>query len=144
MNQSRHGTESIRALGDVLGLTESRHAHEWVMSHVWISHVTSQSQFARWATSRDSRSRILLKSWQGESCHTYMRHITYDWVMSHMTQSDLAEGMAMWVMSRMHTSCHVWMSHATRYAVRFCCGHGKVSHVTHTSCHMNESCHTTP
>ena len=31
-----------------------------------------------------------------ESCHIWMSHVTYEWVMSHMNES-----------------CHIWMSHVT-------------------------------
>ena len=52
-----------------------------------------------------------------ESCHIWMSHVTYEWVMSHMNES-----------------CHIWMSHVTYEWV--------MSHMNE-SLHMNESCQYT-
>ena len=67
----------------VTRMNQSCHTNEWVMSYMWISHVT------HW----------LLTTWRtefpwnmNESCHTYgwvtshkwMSHVTYKWVMSHI------------------------------------------------------------
>jgi len=105
---------SLRASG------ESWCADEWVMSYVWVSHVT----FVR------------------ESCHVC------EWVMSrvgvsHVTcvshDAQMSESCRMcgWVMSR------VWVGHVT-HVNEPCCtcewvmSHMWISHVTH----VNESCHT--
>ena len=102
------------------------HTCEWVMSHIWISHVTHMN----------------------ESCHTY------EWVMSHINESCHNNDKAMsrmhellqdddcvvlthtrvtlakcvvilmtvvkwlyltyeWVMSRVNGTCHMWLSHVT-------------------------------
>ena len=80
-----------------------------------------------------------------ESCHVWVNHVTYEWVMS-----------------RMNESRHIWMSHVTfEWACHMCrnlhrvtshlselchtCEWGMwVSHVTYewVMSHMNESCHT--
>ena len=52
------------------------------------------------------------------SCHIWMSHVTHECVMSHMNES-----CHVW----MNESCHIWMSHATYEWVMS---------------HMNESCHT--
>jgi len=56
-----------------------------------------------------------------ESCHIWMSHVTYKWVMSHImsihwwrwpspSRSHVTHD---WVMSHMNESCHTWMSHVT-------------------------------
>jgi len=44
---------------------ESSHTHEWVLSNVMMRDVTHMN----------------------ESCHTWMSHVTHEWVMSHMNES---------------------------------------------------------
>ena len=64
-------------LSHVTRMNESCHTYEWVMSHIWMSHVTHMN----------------------ESCHTY------EWVMSHVWISHV---------TRMNESCHTYkwvMSH---------------------------------
>ena len=48
-----------------------------------------------------------------ESCHMWMSHVTYEWVMS-----------------RMNESCQIWMSHVT---YKWVMSHLWMSHVTHTN-----------
>ena len=65
-----------------------------------------------------------------ESCHTWMSHVTHEWVMSHMHESChtwMSHVTHEWVMSHMNESCHTWMGH--------------VMHEWIMS-HMNESCLT--
>jgi len=85
-----------------------------------------------------------------ESCHIWMSHVTYEWVMSHMNES-----------------CHIWMSHVTyewnlthtelyhewTSHVMYKCVMWWISYVIYTCIcdithsyvawliHMNESCH---
>jgi len=71
-----------------------------------------------------------------ESCHVRMRHVTYEWGMSHMNEachvwishSHVNEACHIyeWGMSHMNESCNIWISHVTYGWI--------VSH-------MNESCH---
>jgi len=133
--------------------------HQWVMSHIPMSHVTHMNEACHdeWGMSLSiTRSRFvcrLIVCWRQinsilcTSCHTYewvtSQHIseswhTYEWVTSQVQMG----------------SPNIWMSHITFYhtmphRVLFCIllAAGRfgvtdstcVSHVTH----MNESCHTT-
>jgi len=60
-----------------------------------------------------------------ESCHIWMSHVTYKWVMSHMNES-----------------CHIQMSHVTYEWVMSTCYSG-MSHFTYewVMSHVNEACH---
>jgi len=60
-------------------------------------------------------------SHMNESCHIWMSHVTYEWVMSHMNES-----CHIWMSHHMKESCHIWMSHVTYEWVMS---------------HMNEPCH---
>ena len=51
-----------------------------------------------------------------ESCHVWMRHVTYELVLFHMTEVChiwMSPVTHEWVMSHMNESCHIWMSHVT-------------------------------
>jgi len=110
---------------------ESCHTYEWVMSHIWMSHVTQVN----------------------ESCHTC------EWVMSHIWMSHVThmneschiwkEGTSPlnvreWGMSHMHESCYVavranvCLEIHEMYHVKWVMSHISMSHATHT----NGSCHT--
>ena len=78
---------------------------QWVMSHTWMSHVTQQhtasQPIVHEMTRYHSMSHVTytwVMSHMNESCHIWMRHVTYDsestrwhviiqWVMSHMSGS---------------------------------------------------------
>jgi len=102
----------VSALTQPGGVT-SCHTYEWVMSHIWMSHVTHMN----------------------ESCHIWMSHVThmnesrhaYEWAMSHMNQSCHTYE---WVMS------HIWMSHVT---YEWVISHTWMSHI---SALKKNSCHT--
>jgi len=70
------------------------------------------------------------------SCHMWMRHVAYTWVMSHVNES----------MSRVNETCHVWISTPTRRKARllFTLRHMWMRHVT-CGClcwsRVKESCH---
>ena len=95
-----------------LTMNESCHTCEWVMSHIWLSHVIHMN----------------------ESCYTC------EWVTSHMSMSHVTHvnescRICEWVISKM------WMSHVTHVnkSCRICervMSHMWTSHVTH----VNESC----
>jgi len=83
------------------------------------------------------------------SCHIWMSHVTYGWVMSHMNESChvwMSHVKYGWVMSRMNESCHVWISHVTygwvMSRLNESC-HVWISHVTYgwVIWHINEPCH---
>jgi len=93
---------------------ESCHTYEWVMSHVWMSHVTCVN----------------------ESCYTCEWVVSLGW-MSHVTRVNESCHTCEWVMS------HVWMSHVTRvnescHSCEWVMSHVWVSRVTR----VNESCLT--
>ena len=51
-----------------------------------------------------------------ESCHMWMSHVTYEWVMSYMNESChiwMSHGTCEWVMSHIAASCHIWMCQVT-------------------------------
>ena len=62
-----------------------------------------------------------------------MRHVTYEWVISHMNKSchiRMSHVTYEWVMSHTNESCHIWMSHVTYERVM---SHMNESHPTWTS-----------
>ena len=113
---TRHGihVEFGKGLSDVIVWNESCHTYEWVMSHIWTSHVTHMSE------SNHIHTRVLSHLWMSPVTHMNESCYTYEWDMSHIWMSQV---------THIHQSCHtyewvmshIWMSHAT---------------------HMNETCHT--
>ena len=96
-----------------------------------------------------------------ESCHMWMSHVTYEWVMTLVPPRGLIKSFE-WVMSHINESCHIWMSHVTCEWVMshmneswlWCLQEAQsgllneschlwMSHVTYewVMSHMNESCH---
>jgi len=72
-------------------VSESCHTCDWVMSHMWVSHVTHVS----------------------ESCHTC------EWVMSHMWVTHVTHVSDSCETSEAHLRCdmsHIWVSHVTHLA----------------------------
>ena len=98
--------------------------YEWVLSHIWMGHVTSTSHVTRkWVMSHIQIRRI-----------TSTSHMTYEWVMSHILMS--------------HVTC---MSHVTYEFVTLHISMRRVTSVSHMTYewvmwhmnewgHMNESC----
>jgi len=92
-------------------MDESCHAREWV---IWenesfereIELFQQMSRFRKWVISENESFYVHeTVCWEigirhvthmNESCHIWMSHVTYEWVMSHMNES-----------------CHIWMSHVT-------------------------------
>jgi len=84
-------------------MNESCHTYEWVMSHIWMSHVTHMNESCHtyeWVMSPIMRhvtqqiDNSLNKCMHpfkhaqfNESCHTLMSHVTHWWVMSHIDGS---------------------------------------------------------
>ena len=137
--------------------TERKHTYEWVMSHIWMSHVTHMN------ASRHTYEWVMSHIWMrhvthmNASCHTYewvMSHawtsrVTYEWVMSHIQMSRVTYE---WDMS------HTWrrdthprdMTHPFKHD-SFIVQHTQSLEYSfffsfffwHTSMiHMKESCHT--
>jgi len=111
------------------------------MSHTQMRHVSHTP---------DSKEAGCIK----ESCHIWMSHVIYEWVMSHMNESCQTHkwvmshthptaktlGVCMSPVSHMNRSCHTWMIHVT-HMHKSC--HIRMSHVTYewVMPHMNVSCH---
>jgi len=119
-------------------MDESCHICEWVMSRIWMSHVTYE-----WVMSyMNELCRIWVRmshvTYVNESCHKYewvMSHIneschTHEWFMSHQNESCHRYEC---VMSHTNESCHMWMGHVTYEWV--------MPHIEGVISHMNESCH---
>jgi len=116
---------------------ESRHPYEWVMGHVWISHVTPMHESC--------------DTWMSDVTHMNESCDTHEWVlwhiwMSHVTQMNeschvcsLMRGVYPWTcdMSRIQLR-HVTHINTTRLLYRWVISYVRVHHVTP----MNESCHT--
>jgi len=88
-------------------LNESCHAHEWVLTHIWMSHVTHTNESCRtyeWVMTHTWVSRV---THMNESCHTcdgVMSHIR----MSHDTQTSTSKSQ-----HGANNMSHTRMSHAT-------------------------------
>jgi len=77
-----------------------------------------------------------------QSCHVWMRHVTYEWVTTHMNE---------WVISRTNESCHKWTIHVMYEWVMTLCHSYFVSYIwmSHDTVslicrrvHMNDSPHS--
>jgi len=147
-------------MSHVTHMNQTCHTHEWDMSHTRMRHVTPWPSVWK-------RSAV---AWLGAiplrrcfTCHIWMSHITYEWVMSRMRESrhdkaygnvaplfecvlyhgwDVWQRTYEWVMSHTNESCHMWMRPVTyechgfwrRSAVARAPSNTRMSHV-------NESCH---
>ena len=87
-------------MSHVTHMNESFHTYEWTMSHIWISHVTHMT----------------------ESCHTCMNYVTHmnepyhrnEWVISRMNEAHhtwMRHVKYGYAMSYMNEVCHIWMRH---------------------------------
>ena len=94
-----------------------RCAHEWIMSHMWISCVAHRITLMDESYHAYQRYVVHVN----ESCDIYQRCTSHMW-MSHVTHVNESCHTCEWVMS------HLWMSHVT--------------HVNE-SWHMFEMCHVT-
>ena len=85
-------------------MNESCHTYEWVMSHIWMSHVATCQRVMS-----HIEFRVLHYDSIFESCHTYQ------WVMSHISNSQFT-CMNFWYHTEQE-SCHTYdwvMRHVTR------------------------------
>ena len=135
-------------------MNESCHAHEWVMSHIIISHITSGERQAKrklwWkAKAWHSKARVAhenvlqlvcnescrihgwVKQHMNESCKLWMSFVTYKWECGTWKCAPMG---LQWFLP------HLWMSHFTyewvMWHVKMCCNGSPVSHATYA----NESC----
>jgi len=94
-----------RAARGIPGYTkESWHTYEWVMSHVWMSHVAHMN--GSWHTYEAARS---IPGYTKESCHTYELVMAHIW-MGHGTHITESCRKYEWVRSVTHASesCHTY------------------------------------
>jgi len=111
-------------------------AYQWVMPHVWMSHVIHMNESLHMYQSNKGNGRIYstascMPRCANESCHTCK------WVMSNMRMSYFT-----------HTSCSTHMSPTTRniasstasYMPRYGLSYATHMHI-YKSCHIYESCH---
>ena len=75
-------------------MNEPYHTYEWVMSHIWMSHVTrmneSRHTYERWNMIQiKAYERVMSHIWMShvthmnESCHTYERVMSHIWALKH-------------------------------------------------------------
>ena len=117
-------------MSHVTRMNESCHTYEWVMSHVWMSHLSNRSG-AVVMEGKVQKIRIWMShvAYMKESCRTYEWVLSHIWIshVAHMDESCQTE-QALWSFSwRCQMNWYKWvMSHIW------------TSHVAH----MNESCRT--
>jgi len=127
------------------------HIYEWVMSHIWTSHVTCKnescpiqrgSRYPVDAPLRECHIQWVMSNvWMSHVTYNESRH-TYEWVMSHITRLVIPT----WLLSRRHLRvCHIHtcMNDVTckesRQMNEWVMSHVWMSHVTYNeSCHMYE------
>jgi len=84
----KHGNPSVCHLKISHGthMHESRHAHEWVTAHIWMSHVTTDTHTKSWHTYEwvTSHKKTQVSYPANESWHTYEWITAHTW-MSHGT-----------------------------------------------------------
>jgi len=137
-------------------MNESCHTYEWVMSHIWTSHVTHMDEpchtYER-VMSTILRANLAIRLHAGlqyacHACEWVMSHI--EWVLSHIwmrhiTHMNESCHTYEWVMSHIWTShVAIWMSHAMRTAtLRWNNGSAhELAHTHYHATHMHESCRT--
>jgi len=132
--------------------------YEWVVTHIWISHITygwvisymDESCHIRmslvtyeWVLSHMKEkyyirmSRVTKSQVTNSSCCIYMRHVTYEFLVScHTRMSPVTYE---WVISHMNASCHICMGRiidsSCRTWMRYVTYEYVVSHI-HKSCHI--------
>jgi len=113
---------------------------EWVMAHIWMSHVTCMNESCHTCQFNVCRGIIIYHSSMNEWYHIWMSHIcAYMNKTCHTDEFNFGHGRK----ESWHTDefnfcrgiCHPWMSHGT---YEWDTAHIWMSSVTH----MNESCHT--
>jgi len=134
-------------------ILKKTHTYEWVMSQMWMSHVTHMNRKTSFLRARSTSGlRILVSRYVWVMAHIWVSHVThmneschtYGWVMSviaptycHVTHK--------WVMS------HIWMSHdvspAHMCAIEPAYCNTLATHCTtlhHTASHCTTLHHTAP
>jgi len=89
--------------------------HMWDKTHSYVRHeyLTQSSVLLAW---RGWVLSYIDQSYELFMSHIWMRHVTYEWVISNLDESCHTWKSHItyeWVMSRVNESCHTWMHHVT-------------------------------
>ena len=114
--------------------------HEWIMPHLWMSHVTfGNESFTYW--------NVSCHKWECVTSHRRMSHVTYrnescpisEWVMSHVGMSHVTYG---------NESCHIWecvshirMSHGCHDEIPYINAWNSSENVRRMQCKLDEKCY---
>jgi len=93
-------------------MNESCHTYEWVMSHIWMSHVTHMNESCHtyeWGMSHTWMHQV---PHMNESCHTYEWVMSHIW-MSHVTHMDASSPTSCTLVC---TKSNIWMCHINFWA----------------------------
>jgi len=86
MNASCHMYEWVMShiwMSHVTHLNESSHTYEWVMSHIWMSHVTHMNKsFTHMNKSWHAHEWVMPHTWMSHATHMNESCHTHEWVMS--------------------------------------------------------------
>ena len=126
-------------------MNESCPTYEWVMSHIWMSHVTRMNESCDSATASSALGNegVMSHTWKSHDTHVVKSSSTHKWVRSHAWMSHIIvqrihpllfpacvhEPVTPWQSCHMNESCHTY---------EWVISHIWMSHITH----MNESYHT--
>jgi len=145
MNESRNTFKATKLRSKTTstkrGVTHTHewyHRNEWVMSHVWTSHVAHTNASCHtyeWVMSQGARIQMSRITWMNESCRMRERVMSHGWT-SHVAHTNASCHTYEWVMS------NTWMSHGTHTQQtphqRKGGSRVRMSRITHT----NEACRT--
>jgi len=124
-------------------MNESWHIYEWVMSHIWLSHITQRWQVVQSARNQAEGFELDEQQWEAEWQVSHVTHVTVSW---RMHSCDLHMDELLHIrMSYSHTwmsFLHIWKDHVVLMRESFCAYEWVMSHpwVSHVA-HMKESCH---
>jgi len=128
--------------------------HIWMSQQPWDVPYTNEScsthmdESCQWMVKSTHMNESTVLSCMKESCHIWMSHVTYEWVMSHINESchvtyEWFNSQVMYerVMSHLKQSCHTWALVQPKSFIESC--HIWMSRVTYewVMSHINESCH---
>jgi len=65
----------------VIHMNESCHTYDWVMPHVWMSHITHMNE------SCNAYEGVMSRIWMSHVTHINVSCLSYEWVMPHMNES---------------------------------------------------------
>ena len=86
-------------------MNESCHTYEWVMSHIWMSHVTHMNESCHtWEWVMSHIWVVVSHIWMSNLAHVNESRDTYEWVMSHIWMRNV---------THMNETCHTLQHTAT-------------------------------